>query len=170
MRGNRTTGRGCRMAIARRGFYPRSRGGSMRRGRTGWRASGFESGEGVGRVTVRGCAIQRNVTQCLTSLPPLARKASVRNVLAVTLSTCLMLLLWRVKPLPLHLPNMHAEKSITSPHLPALTSSKSRALITPKYLHKYCPPVSHFPSASDAIGRGLARPLPSPHETPAYKG
>ena len=34
-----------------------------------------------------------------------------------------MLLLWRVKPLPLHLPNMHAENLITSPHLPALTST-----------------------------------------------
>lgn len=54
MPGNRTTGKGCKIAIARRGFYPRRRGGSMRRRRIGWRVSGFEGGEELGRTTVRG--------------------------------------------------------------------------------------------------------------------
>jgi hypothetical protein len=38
----------------------------MRRGRIEWRVSGFESGEGVGRITVNDA--EYNVTQCSTSL------------------------------------------------------------------------------------------------------
>lgn len=62
MPGNRMTGRGCRMAIARRGFYPRMRGGSMRRGRIGWRVSGFEGGEEMERITVGGLGRYRGIS------------------------------------------------------------------------------------------------------------